>query len=275
MRSTLATVGALGAVTLAHAQEATFTPAATMPGPGAWVSHVMIAGSTFTPTGSQGVDGYLTEVNTMAMLGLAPGVAVEGRMPVYDGSIGSTDPEKRILGVGLGNLEVDAKIRLLKIDYDTIDTLRVAGSVGAQIPTGTDGYGADSVNPFLRTSMTWIAGRNGVGLSAQWMFNTGSTFDPVFATQTTADMLHTGASWLYRIEPAEYGHEHREAWYFQTEMQGVYETDGSAQWSMGPGLLMEGTRFAFEFGIQLPLWESSTDRGNSSFTAMFGLRFLF
>ncbi|MFM7808705.1 MAG: hypothetical protein ACKPEA_12400 [Planctomycetota bacterium] len=274
MRS-LPPIAALAAAAIAHAQEASFTPAATMPGPGAWVSHVMTAGSTFTSTGPQGVDGYLMQWNAMAMLGIAPGVALEGSLPVYNGTIGSNDPAKRIQGTGLGNLEIDCKLRLLKIDFNAIDTLRVAATVGAQLPTGTDLYGADSVNPYLGTAMTWIAGRNGIGLSARWMFNTGSTFDPAFATQTDASMLHTGASWLYRLAPEEYGHEHREAWYFETEMQGIYETDGSAQWSMGPGLLMEGTRFAFEFAVQLPLWENSTNRGNSAFMAMFGLRFLF
>lgn len=275
MRFPLPTLGALGAASIACAQEASFTPAATMPGPGTWVSHVMTSGSTFTSTGPTGVEGYLMQVDTMAMLGIAPGFAVEGRLPAFNGSIGSNDPDKRILGTGLGNLEIDAKLRLLKIDYDAIDTLRVAATLGAQLPTGTDGYGADSVNPFVGSAMTWIAGRNGIGLSARWMFNTGRTFDPTFATQTDADMLHCGASWLYRIAPAEYGHEHREAWYFQTETQAIYETDGSAQWSLGPGILMEGTRFAFEFAVQIPVWENSTNRGNSAFTAMFGLRFLF
>lgn len=266
---------ALGAASIACAQEASFTPAATMPGPGAWVSHVMVQGSTFFSTGPEGVDGYLIQENTMAMLGLAPGVAIEGNLPVFNGSLGSNDPSKRILGTGLGNLEVDVKLRLLKIDYNAIDTLRVAATVGTQVPTGTGGYGADSVNPFLGSAMTWISGRHGVGLSARWMFNTGETFDPSFATQTNADMLHCGMSYLYRIAPAEYGTEHREAWYFETEMQGIYETDGSAQWSIGPGILMEGTRFAFEFAIQLPLWENSYNRGNSNFMAMAGLRFLF
>lgn len=271
----LPVLAALGVASIAFAQEASFTPAATMPGPGAWVSHVMVQGSTFMSTGPDGVDGYLIQENTMAMLGVAPGVAIEGTLPVFNGSLGSNDPSKRILGTGLGNLEVDVKLRLLKIDYNAIDTLRVAATVGTQVPTGTDGYGADSVNPYLGSAMTWIAGRHGVGLSARWMFTTGETFDPSFATKTNADMLHCGMSYLYRLAPAEYGHEHREAWYFETEMQGIYETDGSAQWSMGPGLLMEGTRFAFEFAVQLPLWENSNDRGNSSFMAMFGLRFLF
>jgi hypothetical protein len=268
-------LAALAAATLAHAQEASFTPAATMPGPGAWVSHAMMSGSTFTSTGPEGVDGYLMQWNAMAMLGIAPGVAIEGTLPVFNGTLGSNDPAKRIQGTGFGNLEVDVKLRLLKIDFNAIDTLRVAATVGAQLPTGTDGYGADSVNPYLGTAMTWIAGRNGIGLSARWMFNTGDTFDPQFATTTDASMLHAGASWLYRLAPEAYGHEHREAWYFETEMQGVYETDGSAQWSMGPGLLMEGTRFAFEFAVQLPLWEQSRNRGNSAFMAMVGLRFLF
>ena len=274
MRS-LPMLGALAATSTVLAQEASFTPAATMPGPGAWVSHVMVQGSTFFSTGPEGVSGYLIQENTMAMLGLAPGVAIEGNLPVFNGSLDSTDPSRRILGTGLGNLEIDVKLRLLKIDFNAIDTLRVATTIGTQVPTGTDGYGADSVNPFVGSTMTWITGRHGIGLSARWMFNTGETFDPAFATRTNADMLHAGMSWLYRIEPAEFGHEHREAWYFETEMQGIYETDGSAQWSIGPGLLMEGTRFAFEFAVQLPVWENSFNRGNSNFMAMAGLRFLF
>ena len=271
----LPSIAALVAASAALAQEASWTPAATMPGPGAWVVHTMLQGSTFMSTGPEGVDGYLMQQNTMAMVGIVPGLALEGNLPVFNGSLGSDDPSRRILGTGLGNLELDAKVRLLKIDFNAIDTLRVAATVGAQLPTGTDGYGSDSVNPYIGTAMTWIADRHGVGLSARWMFTTGETFDPNFATQTNADMLHSGMSYLYRLAPETYGHEHREAWYFEAEMQGIYETDGSAQWSIGPGILMEGTRFAFEFAVQLPLWENSFNRGNSNFMAMAGLRFLF
>jgi hypothetical protein len=39
---------------------------------------------------------------------------------------------------------------------------------------------------------------------------------------------------------------------------------------------MEGTHFAFEVAVQLPLWmDAAPNRSNSNFTAMFGLRFLF
>ncbi|MFM1829783.1 MAG: hypothetical protein RLZZ558_123 [Planctomycetota bacterium] len=44
---------------------------------------------------------------------------------------------------------------------------------------------------------------------------------------------------------------------------------------LAPGILMEGTRFAFEMAIQFSLWQQSTNRGDSLFTAMVGLRFLF
>ena len=266
---------ALAAVSAAHAQEASFTPAATMPSPGALVAHTMIMGGTYSATGPDGVSGYLMESDTMAMLGVAPGVAIEATLSAFNGTMGSTDPSKRIQGTGLGNMEVDVKLRLLKIDFNAIDTLRVSASAGSQIPTGTGVFGADSMNPFLSTALTYINGRHGLGANAKWMFTTGSTFDPSFVTQTRADMMHAGLSYLYRIEPAEYGHEHREAWYMQVETLGTYETDGSASWTLGPGLLMEGTRFAFEFAVQLPLWQTSMNRGDSDFTAMFGLRFLF
>ena len=266
---------ALAAATAAYAQEASFTPAATMPSPGALVAHTMLMGGTYTSTGPQGVSGYLMESDTMAMLGVAPGVAVEAMVPAFNGSMGSSDPAKVIQGTGLGNLEVDVKLRLLKMDFNAIDTLRVSASAGGQIPTGTGVYGADSVDPFVMSALTYINGRHGLGVNARWLFNTGRTFDPAFATQTNADICRTGLSYLYRLAPAEYGHEHREAWYLQVETLGTYETDGSASWTLGPGLLMEGTRFAFEFAVQLPLWQTSVDRGDSEFTAMFGLRFLF
>ena len=267
---------ALAATVAAHAQEASFTPAATMPSPGALVAHTMLMGGTYSSTGPDGVSGYLMEVDTMAMLGVAPGVAVEAMVPAFNGTMGSNDPGKRIQGTGLGNMEVDVKLRLLKIDFNAIDTLRVSASAGTQIPTGTGVFGANSVDPFVASALTYINGRHGLGVSARWMFNTGSTFDPAFATQTTADICRTGLSYLYRIEPAEYGHEHREAWYMQVETLGTYETDGSAEWTMGPGILMEGTHFAFEVAVQLPLWmDAAPNRSNSNFTAMFGLRFLF
>ena len=265
----------LAVAALAHAQEASFTPAATMPSPGALVAHTMIMGGTYTSTGPTGVSGYLMEWDTMAMLGVAPGVAVEATVPAFNGSMASTDPSKVIQGTGLGNLEVDVKLRLLKVDFNAIDTLRVSASAGAQVPTGTGVYGADSVDPFVVGALTYINGRHGLGVNARWLFNTGQTFDPAFVTRTNADICRTGLSYLYRLAPAEYGHEHREAWYFQAETLGTYETDGSASWTLGPGLLMEGTRFAFEFAVQLPLWQSSVNRGDSEFTAMFGLRFLF
>jgi hypothetical protein len=38
---------------------------------------------------------------------------------------------------------------------------------------------------------------------------------------------------------------------------------------------MEGTRFAFEMAVQFSLWQEATNRGDSTITAMIGLRFLF
>jgi len=259
----------------ALAQEASFTPAATMPSPGAWVVHTMFSGGTFESTGPQGVDGYLMSYNTMVQYGLVPGLAIEGSLPVYNGSLGSTDPAKRILGTGLGNLEVDVKLRLLRVDFNTIDTLRIAATAGVQAPTATGDYRGTAVNPYLGGALTWIAGRHGVGASARWMFTTGSTFDPNFGDFTSADMMHAAASYMYRLAPAEYGSEHKEAWYASVETTAVYETNGDAQVMLGPGILMEGTRFALEMAIQFSLWQESTNRGDSLFTAMVGLRFLF
>ena len=153
---------ALAATVVAHAQEASFTPAATMPSPGALVAHTMIMGGTYSGTGPDGVSGYLMESDTMAMLGVAPGVAVEAMLPAFNGTMGSNDPGKRIQGTGLGNMEVDVKLRLLKIDFNAIDTLRVSASAGSQIPTGTGVFGANSVDPFVASALTYINGRHGL-----------------------------------------------------------------------------------------------------------------
>ena len=177
--------------------------------------------------------------------------------------------------IGLGDLDLGLKLRVWKADLGPVDTIRLAVLGGVEIPTGTEGFGSSSVDPYLGAALTSIFGRHGFGAAVRWTFTTGSAFDPLFAGDTTADLLRLDASYVFRVSPEEYGELHEAAWYAVAEANSYYETNGDWQVLFSPALLIEAPRWALEAGVQIPVYQDVSGRPELRLGFVLGLRLLF
>jgi len=272
----------------AAAQEAINSPSATLPSPGALVTRFQFRAYDFRQEPEPpGRAGWELEYLFMAAYGLTPELAVEARLPFFqremsvDETIGAgTDAVTSgssfdAHAIGLGDLDLMLKLRIWKADLGPVDTMRLAVLAGLEIPTGTDGFGSSSIDPYIGSAFTGIFGRHGFGAAARWTFTTGSAFDPLFAGETTADILRLDASYLFRVHPDEYGEVHQAAWYAVGEVNTTYETNGDWQVLLSPGLLIEAPRWAFELGVQIPAYQRVTGRPELKIGIVAGVRILF
>jgi len=277
-RAPTALVAALFAALLgapaAMAQEAIESPSATLPSPGALVTRFQFRAYDFKAGDTAPArSGWLLEERFMAAFGIAPELAAEARLPLYEGTGGGDNA----IGepIGLGDLDLMLKWRIWREDLGPVDTMRLALLAGVQLPTGTAGYGSSSTDPYAGAAFTGIFDRHGLGAAVRYTFTTGSAFDPIFAGDTTADLLQIDASYLYRVHPAEYGETREAAWYGVLELNTAYETDGNWEMLLSPGLLIEAPRWAFEIGVQVPVYQRVSNRPELRVAIVAGLRLLF
>ena len=277
-------------VSAAHAQEVINAPSATLPSPGALVTRFQFRAYEFRREPEPpGRAGWQLEYLFWAAYGLTPELAVEAKLPLFqqemssDETIGtgaggaatSTPSSFDDHAIGLGDLDLGLKLRVWKADLGPVDTIRLAVLGGVEIPTGTEGFGSSSVDPYLGTALTSIFGRHGFGAAVRWTFTTGSAFDPLFAGDTTADLLRLDASYVFRVYPEEYGELHEAAWYAVAEVNSYYETNGDWQVLFSPALLIEAPRWALEAGVQIPVYQDVSGRPELRLGFVLGLRLLF
>ncbi|MBX3355639.1 MAG: transporter [Phycisphaeraceae bacterium] len=272
----------------ADAQEAINAPAATLPSPGALVTRFQFRAYDFKRNESPpGQAGWLLEYRFMAAYGILPELAVEATLPFFQREMNSDErvgadsladsirPSYDDHAIGLGDLDLGLKLRVWRADLGPVDTMRLALLVGLEIPTGTNGFGSSSVDPYVGAAFTGIFGRHGLGAAVKWTFNTGEAFDPLLAGETRADLLELDLSYLFRVYPEEYGELHEAAWYAVGEINTTYETNADWQIFLSPGLLIEAPRWAFELGVQIPVYQRVSDRPEMRIGIVAGLRLLF
>jgi len=259
----------------AHAQEAINMPAATQPSPGQWVVRALPkywryrdGGEEASPSSPRGI----FELDTSISYGIVSRLSVQADLPFYWLQPQGPGESDR---VGIGDLALSLKLRILQEDLNPVDTVRVAVFGGTLLPTGTDGFGGDSVDPFLGAVFTGIFGRHGLNQSLSWQFTTGSVFDPVFAGETTADLLRFDTSYLFRLSPSEYTEVHQPALYAVLELNGAWETSGDLEIFLAPGILYEAQRFALEASIQIPVVQRLDNRPKAAWALTIGVRLLF
>lgn len=264
----------------ASAQEAIWMPAATQPSPGQWIVTEKARYYQFRdddpvdpadPIDSiNSIDSIMAMETTLAY-GLVPRLSLQLDLPAYWKQSGT--PERTT--AGLGDLSMALKVRVLQEDLGPVDTVRAAVFGGVMFPTGTNGFGSTSFNPYLGAVVTGIFGRHGVNAAATWRFTTGSTFDPVFAGETTADLFEFDASYAFRLSPEEYTAVHEPALYVLGEFLGEWEMDGQYELFLAPGLLWEAQRAALEISVRIPIAQQVSNRPESAWTVSFGVRLLF
>jgi hypothetical protein len=177
---------------------------------------------------------------------------------------------------GVGDVTMLAKWRFYRADHGPLDTTRIAALGGAEIRTGDGPFTNDAYNPVLGLAATHIAGRHGLNGSLQYTFTTNGVDEPTYAGMSTADVLRYNGAYLYRLHPAAFDENTSGgAWYALLELNGTYETNGDNEVLLSPGVMYEATTWTLELSLQLPAWRDVSNRPETEYALVVGLRFAF
>lgn len=261
---------------LVYAQEAMYTAAATMPSKDTFVLRPQFHVYEFGTNPSSGVEATRKyEFSTKLDYGLARAWSMSLEVPVvYEEETlpgGESDS-----GVGVEDFDLMFKYRVYKSDTGGVDTLRIALLGGAKITSGdSEKFASQGFNPYAGIVLTVVQGRWGFNQEFTYTHNTGGSDATNFGGDGPSDAFAYNSALLYRIDPAEYTPTTKGAWYLTGELVGLYETNGDNEIRFAPGIMYEGTKFAFEMMAQLPLYDSLSRRAELDWGLGVGLRFAF
>ena len=169
-------------------------------------------------------------------------------------------------------------VPLIDLRLTTIEPVDLRGAIyaGAELPTGTGGFGSVGVDPCVGGVLTGIFGRNGFDVAARWTFVTDeSPFLPTFAGTTTDDYANIDLGYAFRLYPEAYGEERVPAWYATLELNSIVTTGTEYEVLLSPGLLLEAPTYAVELGVQIPVSSDVDDAPDLRVAAVVGLRLIF
>jgi hypothetical protein len=252
----------------AFAQEMLNMPAATQPSPGVLIPRVQARAYRFEDS------QWLLKQDVRLEYGLARDLSVSVDLPFQQGFLDGPRPSDG--DFGLGDLDLSLELRILREDLNAIDTVRASIFAGAELPTGTGGFGGGSVDPFAGAVVTAILGRHGLDAAARYTFVTGDGHDhPIFASDTADDFVNIDFGYAYRIYPEAYGEEREGAWYATLELNSIFTTGGEHAVLLSPGLLLEAPSYAVELGLQVPLTQDLVHAPELRIGFVLGLRLIF
>ncbi len=257
--------------TLALAQEAMYTAAATMPSPGTFIDRPMFHYWRFgdNPVSGEGSTDRFEFSNKLSygiVRDLAASLDISGDADVAEDPSGASHTD-----LGIDVVELELKYRFYKSDSGGIDTVRAAIIGGANLRVD----GEFSVNPRLGAVLTIVSGRHGFNQDVMFTLNTDGSREDNFGNDGPDDTFHHSTSYVYRFWPEQFGRDSRGAWYTTLELTGMYETGGDYDLRLGPGVMYEGYRWAFEAMGQFPIYQDVEDRPELRFGVGMGLRFSF
>lgn len=280
----LAAVGGLGVCGLgglAFGQEATHTPAATQPAEGNWYLRTRVQYLRLSRDPSperREIDKVLT--TTALTYGLSRDVSLSLSVPLsYEsanaaaGAAGGGGGLDRSFGVN--DITLSAKWRPWQWDLGPVDSVRVALIGGVEIPTYDDEFSSKGVDPIVGGVVTAILGRHGFNQALQYKFNTDGEPFTTRAGDGEADALFYDTAYLFRLAPEQYEADTHASWYLTAELNGVYETNGDNEITLGPGILYEAREFALEATVGWGVVRDVDERPSSSVIVSVGLRILF
>jgi hypothetical protein len=243
-------------------------PAATSPSPGILIPRVQARAWFFEG------DQSLLEQDIRLEYGLVRDLSISAELPLYEGFL--DEPRQSDGEFGLGDLDLLLEWRFLREDLGPVDTVRASVYAGAELPTGTGGFGGGSVDPCVGAVLTGILGRHGVNLSARYTFVTGGGLElPMFASDTADDFANLDLGYAFRLYPDAYGEDREGAWYLTLETNTVFTTGGEFDALVSPGILLEAPDYAVEMGLLLPIAQDTVDRPSLRLGVVLGLRLIF
>ena len=267
----LGTLGAMVTAGAAHAQEAMYTAAATMPSKGTVLLREQFFYAAYGDDPTHGVSHTnLFVLDTNVSIGIERGLALYIDVPLETRQQhlqnGPRDTDTLV-----PSTDLMLKWRVYQDDSGGVDTLRIAVLGGVRF--GSDGE--FSANPHLGAVLTKVWGRHGFNQELHYTFNTGTDSANNYGGTGTADAFAFNSAYLFRIEPEAYTSESTGAWYFTAEMNGLYETNGDVELRFSPGLMYEGRDFGFEVMGQVPIYADVHHRAPLQWSIGVGVRFLF
>lgn len=263
----------------AHAQEAMYTEAATMPGPGTVVVRQMLHVVQYGRSG-EGVEPgdertRQVESLTSAQVGLVRDWSLRLQVPVTWRETRRQDGESES-DRGVEDLELMFKWRVVQEDTGGIDTFRVALLGGASVASGDDkDFSSQSVNPFVGAAATLIRGRHGVNADVMYRVQTGGDERHNFGGMSEADLFTLSGSHVFRLWPERFTASSSGGWYVTSELMSLWETSGDREVRAGFGVMWEAWRVAVEGGVLLPVWNDVRQRPELDWGVGVGVRFTF
>ena len=257
------------------AQEVLYTPSATSPGKGIFALRQNISYESLDGVRADG-SFELNQVSyeTAIAYGITADLTIMSHLPlVYrDYSEPATSNSESF---GVDDLPVMFKYRFFQEDVGNIDTLRMSVMGGIELPSYSDQFSSESVDPFVGWAMTLIEGRHGIGAHAKYKWNTGGDpFDIDFG-DGQSDAIRLDASYLYRIDPVEYTIDTTKSTYLVCELNQRYETNDDYETLLSPGLLIEAQSWAAEVSVRIPISQQVDHRAELDWALTIGLRFTF
>jgi hypothetical protein len=267
---------ACACLSAAHAQEAMYTAAATMPSPGTGIVrqqfHFFRYGANPLDPSVEQTD--LVESESSFAWGLDRGLALFVDVPVAferESTPGNDDGD-----VGVEDINAMLKWRFYKHDSGGIDTVRAALMGGAEVASGdSDEFSSGSVNPHIGAVLTIVKGRHGFNQDLLFTWNTGGTREHNLGGDGPSDAVHFNSAYVYRIWPDQFTSESNGGWYVTAELNNLYETNGDFEVRWSPGLMYEGRRVSWEFMAQFPLYHDLGERAELDFAVGAGVRVSF
>jgi hypothetical protein len=259
------------------AQEAMYTNAATMPGPGSAILRTQYHAYNFGRGPEEGLESSTTHaLEASLQLGIAPAWSLTTDV-VYE-----IDDEQQLDAFG-GDSSSDANLSMVDFTFKHrfylnnpggLDTQRAAFMFGAAVDT-EDGK---NVDPHLGIVWTQVIGRSGWNFELHYILTTGGTSDRLdnkHGGEGSADALLGNIAYVYRVWPAAFTSDSTGAYYVTAELNTIYETNGDTEVRFSPGFMFEGRHFGWEIMGQLPVFDDLDERGELDWALGAGLRFLF
>jgi hypothetical protein len=284
----LTSIALLGACVLcalpspaAQAQEALNMDAATQPSPGVIylyerARYTRYGGSPHEPDpGEPRSDRTnLLELDTTIMAGLTTNLALIATIPI-ERREDRASGESIDTDLGVADPELLFKYRLYKSDSGSLDTLRIAALIGAEVPSGDGNFTSGSVDPIVGAALTMIRGRHGFNAAGRFKLNTGGDASGNLGGDGPDDALRLDGSYLFRLAPGTWAADSDAALYAVAEINSLYETGGDTEILFAPGLLLEGRTWAGEIGARIPVYEDVDERPEVEWGFVVGVRFFF
>ncbi len=288
MKTTLTRAAATGALALApavatltarhaQAQEAMFTAAATMPGPGTFIYRPQLMLYAYGSRPGTNVESTFKYVlDQQVQIGLEKDLSLTIDVPVAlkrENFVPGTGPggAGQEIAVGADEVGVMFKYRFFREDTGGIDTLRAAILAGVKVQTENRAH----TDPYIGAVATQVVGRHGFNAEIGYTLTTGGERRSNLGGEGPSDAFEYNAAYLFRFAPERYAADSTGAWFATIEVNGLYETNGDHELRWSPGIMYEGREFAFEVMAQMPLWADVSERPELDFAVGFGFRFLF